>query len=160
MSAFWRDHYRHASKIKPEMAEQTIEEIRRQHGVVSPSIVVKHAVKARHPLHPCFTWDDGKAAEEYRLWEARELLGALVTITKVDGDGEIQTRAYVAVSIPDQAERDYKPIRVAMRDDRQEVLEQALAELGRWRAKYAKLEELADVFALIDMRTPEEAMAS
>lgn len=155
MSAFWRNSY---YRVPADVAEKAIEQMRREHGIVSPSIIIQHAKKARHPLHPIFTWDNTEAAEQFRLWQARQMLSALVVVTTVPG-GEVKTRAYVAVSVADQRERDYKPIQIALRDDREEVLARAMAEIQRWREKYARLEELADLFKLIDEKTEVPAAA-
>lgn len=50
--------------------------------------VVQEAKKPSSPLHPLFEWDDGKAAEQWRLHRARNLIRA-VRVIKVDGAEEI-----------------------------------------------------------------------
>lgn len=42
-------------------------------GRLTPHIVLEEARDPEHPLHSRFEWDDGKAAESYRLDQARHL---------------------------------------------------------------------------------------
>lgn len=56
-----------------------------------------------HPeseLHKCFTWDDNKASELYRLYEARQLVKSIIEVkTRVTNDepATIEYRAYEAI---------------------------------------------------------------
>lgn len=44
------------------------------HGMLTPTLVVDEARDPGHPLHSHFEWDDARAAEEYRLEQARGLI--------------------------------------------------------------------------------------
>jgi len=112
------------------------------------SLVVAAARRKGNPLNPCFTWDDAKAADQHRLRQARDLLRSCV-ITVETKEKDFLTRAYVAVEVG-RDERDYQPVAVALRDHREQVLEKAMSELTAWRQRYAELEDLADLFAVVD----------
>jgi hypothetical protein len=45
-----------------------------ENGLVKPENVLKRAESATSPLHGFFTWDDEKAAEEWRIMQARYLI--------------------------------------------------------------------------------------
>ena len=40
---------------------------------LTPENIVVAASKKRSPLHDYFEWDNGKAGQKYRLWQARYL---------------------------------------------------------------------------------------
>lgn len=106
-----------------------------------------------HPdseLHKCFTWDDGKAAEKYRLWEARQVVCHL-KITYVGDDSE---KVYVPVRVflRNETTGGYKKTEVMVRDmdEHQKLLSLAKAELYAFSRKYRVLAELERVFEAID----------
>jgi len=41
---------------------------------LTPVAIVAEAADETHPLHECFEWDDSLAAEQHRLWQARQLI--------------------------------------------------------------------------------------
>jgi hypothetical protein len=51
-----------------------------KHGreVILPSDVVKAAREPSHPLHKKFDWDDTRAAQKWRLAQARDLIASVV----------------------------------------------------------------------------------
>jgi hypothetical protein len=52
---------------------------------LTPKLVVAHASSPKSPLHAAFTWNDERAANQYRLRQASRLLGAIkVTVMYVD----------------------------------------------------------------------------
>src|SRR3972149_10762515 len=62
-------------------------------GRLSPKRVVDWARRNRSSgLHSCFQWDDSRAAEQYRLWQARELI---VSVEVVYEDGK-RRQVYVS----------------------------------------------------------------
>ena len=97
-------------------------------------------------LHKCFTWDDGIAAEKWRLQEARIILSGLVY--KSDKEDDVPTRIYSLTT----EKQTYQPTRhfVTQPDEYQNLLKRAYAELESFRKKYASLSELQLVFEAID----------
>lgn len=99
-------------------------------------------------MHKRFTWDDGEAAEKWRIQEARTII-ASVTITPREN---ITVRAYVNLKSDRISEPTYRPTMTVMDDAmmQAELLAMAKSELGSIRRKYAMLTELAKVWSAID----------
>ena len=120
-----------------------------QKGPLTPESLLNAARSAKHPLHGEFTWDDGRAAELYRLQEARYVIRAVAIVeVRSDGGQPQEVRAFVHAE-PDTP---YVPIAEAMGcpETRHAILERALHELQAWRKRYAALKEFAKVFEAVD----------
>lgn len=120
-----------------------------RNGRLDPRDVVEAAKSEASVLHSLFEWDDGVAAEKYRLDQARGTIRALEVVLE---DTTIQAKPVRAfVSVVRDADRSYTSISHALSETelRRQVLEQALRELEAWRHRYAELVELAQVFAAI-----------
>lgn len=142
--------------VSPQVAGEALEAIGAGNiRSVTPQQVVDAARPDDHPLHAAFEWDDSVAAEAYRRQEARGMIGALVTVMPEQKGRTQPVRAFVSVRTPDESQS-YVPIRVAMSDAalREQVLAGAMRELVAWRRRYAEFQELATVFAQIDMFPP------
>ena len=137
--------------VAAEVAGKRLEELTAIHGTVTPKIILEDSRDESAPLHPCFEWNDGKAAEAFRLQQAREILVCL-QVTVESGEKEIETRAFV--NIADQEEKNGAFIAVgaalSQEETRQAVLTRALAELAYFKRKYENLVELSEVFSAID----------
>jgi hypothetical protein len=123
-------------------------------GLLVPRKVVDFAADRKTALHDCFEWNNHKAGDEYRLWQARELITVFVTVV---GKDEQPVQAFVSLRT-DRAKTDggYRSIVDVMTDKemRQQLLADALDDAERWQAKYASLTELVPVFqALARLRT-------
>ena len=119
-----------------------------KHGAITPTLVVKEAKKKTSPLHGGFEWDDRRAAQEYRLDQARLIVRSVI-VHRDGNDGEpMAVRAFVHIG----EASDYEDIDVVLGipEKREALLAQALAELEIVRRKYETLEELAGVFAAMD----------
>lgn len=121
-------------------------------GELVPEQVVDAARPADSVLHPAFEWDDGLAAERYRKQQARELIGALVTIIPEQKQSTTPVRAFISVRRSGEGHA-YIPIRTAMSDPeiRDQVLARAMRELVAWRDRHKELNELAQLFSQVDM---------
>lgn len=116
-------------------------------GVLKPEAVVEEARPKSSPLHKRFTWDNSKAAHEYRLWQARQLIRVVVeTIEGVKGRHEV----FVSLS-NDRKEGGYRVMTDVLTDAqmRRQMLDDALRELDWFQQKYSRLRELSSVFAVI-----------
>lgn len=122
-----------------------------RHGQIKPDIVVKDAKSDKSPIHTCFEWNDGKAAHEYRLYQARNLIRSVV-IKKEGATRDVYVPKFVSVKKEDSSEREYMEIQGMMEDEysRIQYLRQAYNELLNWKRKYADLEEFAAVFEAIE----------
>lgn len=135
------------------------EQVRKAHGAIEPATVVEVARNPKSLLHGYFTWDDKKAAEAHRLNEARYLIRSVeVYVTFPHRPDPIPTRAFVSVGTQggDAEGQRFTSVHAVLADpdSRAQLLAKAWAELAAFRIKYARLEELADVFDAIEARQP------
>lgn len=129
-------------KIKQEL--NTIKE--RNGGMLDPQAVVDFARNKKTALHSQFCWDDSKAAQEYRLWQARMLIRVQVVMLPQKPDTPI--RAFVSLQ-NDRNNGGYRAIDdvMASKHLRDSLIEQALRDMTTFQNKYQVLDELAGVFA-------------
>lgn len=59
---------------KAVVIDRELERIYAKHQVVTVDTVLKEAVKATHPLHSYFEWDDKLAGQKYRAVQAYSLI--------------------------------------------------------------------------------------
>lgn len=121
-------------------------------GVLNPRDVVAFASNPQTHLHSKFTWDDTKAAEEYRLWQARRIIKLELEIVR-NGDDEVgETNLFVSLSDERVGGGGYRLVTQVLTDAdrRQKLLSDAIQELSRIRAKYQSIKELTDVFKEIE----------
>lgn len=112
----------------------------------TPQNVVDYA--QNHPeseLHKCFTWDDGKAANEWRKQEARQVMRCLV-FTKEE------TSEPTHIRVLQKASTTYEPVKKILRnnDEYKALLNRAYAELRAFRERYKNLIELEAILDAID----------
>jgi len=131
-------------------------------GLLTPAAVVTAARDLESPLHESFEWDDSEAAERYRLWQARQLIGVVVKYEMV-GKKSVPYRVFVSLS-PDRKEDGpgYRLASSVMSDDvqRAQLLADAHEDMLRFQVKYRSLQELAKVFAAITELATPKAKAS
>jgi hypothetical protein len=86
--------------VDANIAGKELERIeKRDSGVIRPEVLVSESRPKKAPLHPCFTWDDAKAAELYRLGEARLIIRSIRVLEVFEGNQEPQPiRGFVHVS--------------------------------------------------------------
>lgn len=137
------------AEVDPLVADE-LEQIRRRHrGIIRPEDVVAFASDPTTALHARFCWDDTKAAELYRIEQARRVIRCVVTV--VD-EGRPPVRAYVSLR-QDRADGDsYREIRdvLSVPDLRKMLLAQALREAEAWRQRYERLADLAPIVRAIE----------
>lgn len=116
-------------------------------GILLPEQVVEAARSVKSPLHSRFEWDDGKAAESYRIWQARHLLRICVEYIK---ESKHPVEVFVSLT-SDRGQGGYRVQTEVLSNAemRRQLLADALAELEVFRNKYARLRELAIVFQAI-----------
>ncbi len=130
-----------------------LELIRTEHnGLLRPHDVVKFARDPKTSLHKKFTWDDTKAAEEYRLWEARALIRVAVIVEENTSE---EVRAYVSITDNRGKEGGYMAVAEVLDNKklRARMLQDAIDDLNFFRDKYNSLKNLSEikpVFVAID----------
>lgn len=113
---------------------------------LTPEQIVEKARDENSELHKCFEWDDTKAAEKYRLTQARSLMCNLVFVTE---DQKAETRVFYNLTFE---KTEYKPTKLILQkpDEYQLLVQKALGELQAFKKKYAHIKELKKVFEIID----------
>ena len=113
---------------------------------ITPEKVLDIARDENTELHKCFEWDDGIAAEKYRLSQARQLITFLVIRDEKPNNEPIRV---FQISSEKQT---YQPITVFMENESEykTLLKRAKTELVNIRNRYKQLSELEEVFTAID----------
>jgi len=124
-----------------------LETIRRKHkGILNPKDVVQFARNSDTALHQEFEWNDKIAGDAYRILQARELIRTRVTVLTPDSK---PVRAYVSLPNDRKPNGGYRRINDVLEKPawREQMLQNAMADMRAFQVKYAVLKELANVFA-------------
>lgn len=132
--------------MKRKMVARRLEHIAKANGGrVTPEAVLSEAANPKSPLHDQFEWDDSKAAQAYRLDQARELIRSVRVDIKVD-HRIVSTVRYVRDPSAG-AEQGY--VDVAKLRNSEDLSRDALAaELDQVKARMDRARSLAAVFGL------------
>jgi hypothetical protein len=119
--------------------------------------IVDVAREPSSPLHSQFEWDDGEAAAAYRLAQAGALVRRVkLTIARPDeitrSIALTTTRAFQSRPSQRTSDGGYESIADIMTDSakRAELIAQVLRELLSYRKRYAELQELRDLWVVLD----------
>lgn len=143
---------RPSKALAPGLREEMVR-IAQTEGTLTPISVVEHARSPESPLHRYFEWDDTAAAENFRLLQAGFLIRRVrVTITPANDAPPVTVRAFVSLDSDRRLGNGYRQTVEVMADPAMasELLAGAMAELGAFRKKYARLSELSGVMREID----------
>ena len=126
-------------------AQSVAEEIMEIGEAATPEQIVERAKDADSELHKLFTWDDTRAAANWRKYEARQIVCHLIIKETVREDAPPARVFYVT-------DKGYQQTTLIFQktDEREALLKRAWGELRAFKAKYSMLQELADILALID----------
>jgi hypothetical protein len=118
-------------------------------GVIHPADVVEAARDDQSPLHDLFQWDDGEAAHQFRLIQARKVLQVYVVMEEVE---QTNVRAFVSLTTDRVNGGGYRAMADVMNDDElcRQMLSDAFVQLRNLRTKYKGLQQLAKVWAAAD----------
>ena len=101
MMVEWKDTFIHRGKADPERVHAELEAI----SIRTPENIVKAAQRKSSAMHRCFTWEDSKAAESWRIFEAKSLVNHLVisysVLTEKDENAEVTVNVYTSVQKED-----------------------------------------------------------
>jgi hypothetical protein len=108
-------------------------------GPLTAERVLNEAMNTKSPLHKYFTWDDQKAAHQYRLEEARRLIRSIEVVLEDAKGKQVPMRAYYSVRDA-EGQRGYEPMEFvfATPDLADQVISEAVLQLEAWKEKYAK----------------------
>lgn len=114
--------------------------------VLRPQAVVDAARAPGHPLHPYFTWDNPRAAEQYRLDQARRLIQH-VYVVNVEAMQPGPIPVYVSLmedrAHPGGGYRRLEEV-LANAPQREALRRMALRELQSWTQRYMMLTDLVE----------------
>ena len=144
-----------AKKIEPLTVIEELNLIASMNdGLLDPFRIVDYARDPDTALHSKFTWDDGEAAHQYRLWQARQVIRLELTIAPRSEETPKEIRAFVSLRTDRKHDGTggYRPILSVLSDDglREQMLLDAKSEMRVFRKKYDTLRELAGVFTAMD----------
>ena len=150
----FRPESRISPSVDPEAAYARIANLREQ-GRSTPGDIVEDARPEGSTLHDAFTWDDGEAAEKFRLQEARHLCSAIIVIRDED-TGALQAPAFVSLVVNQTFDRAYVTTVEAYSNEmyRKQMLADAVSAIVSWKRRYSQLRELGHIFAVIDEEVP------
>ena len=126
--------------------QKVAEEIKMIGEEITPDQIVEAAKDKSTELHKCFDWDDEVAAAKWRKQQARQIMCYLV-IKEEEQTEEPPVRVFYK-----NDNGGYKQTEMIFRvdDEYQKLLKAACAELAAFKRKYARLQELSEILALID----------
>jgi hypothetical protein len=129
-----------------------LEHLTRQNGgLLRPDAVVEAARAEDSPLHDKFEWDDGAAAEKYRLVQARYLINVIIKYVDV-GNKKLPTRVFVSLSTDRyKNESGYRALVDVMSnaDLKNQLLADAVSTMTHFQERYKSLQELNKVFSVM-----------
>ena len=135
--------------VPAEIVGKHFQKLEKKEGALTSQNVLESARSEKSPIHSLFEWDDTKAAEQYRLKQAAQLICNLTVEIETD-DKPIECRAYMDVSEAKVGSFINVQSAFQSEESREVVLRRALNELSAFKTKYKNLLELQDVFDVID----------
>ncbi len=123
-----KEHFDHLEKLRKASG-----------GVLSTSLVLDDASDALSPIHGCFEWNDEKAGNAFRLWQARALIKKMNVTYEKREDRLVHVRVTES-----RREGEYVPMHMVVQSETalSRVISDAKAKIG---ALNVTLEDLAIV---------------
>lgn len=141
-----------------------LNDIRAQHGRLTPATVVQAAEDVEHPLHHRFEWDNEVAGGKWRLHQAGQLLRVKITHDRGDRD-PVELRAFWPVRLSEQEDSgtdspdtEYIPTEEALQNPvaRQVMLNQMRRDWQTFRRRYEHMQEFSEVIVGDMAQSPPE----
>ena len=145
-------------RVPAQVAGDVMERLERK-GQLTPVMLVEVSRPQDAPLHGCFEWDDVKAAEGYRVIQARNIIRA-IEVVRDDGDGNgvepVRIRAFHALQ--DEDSNGYESLEriLSDREKTQRLMALARRDMEMFRDKYRTIGMLSGVMSAIDDVLGEE----
>jgi hypothetical protein len=130
--------------LDPQAVGEELERLRTTHGALTPTVVVEAARDEESPLHAGFEWDDGVAAEQFRLSQARKIVISIRCNNHSPANQKVPY--FVSVRTP-EAGRSYVPTSEAMSDDqlRFRVMNEIRTFIESLERKYSNFSTIAEL---------------
>lgn len=136
---------RSIKNVNPQQVGEELERLRAASGTLTPADVLDAAADPTSPLHPAFEWDDGAAARQHRLAQARRLI---VSVRVINSPVAPALPAFVSVRTPDRG-RSYVPTAEALTDE--ELRARVLLEVRQFaealQRRYGAFQAAADIIS-------------
>ncbi len=81
-----------------QVVGETIESLKDNSGYITSEGIISSARKKSSPIHDFFEWSNNKAAEEFRLQQARNLVNHIVEVVIVQGE-RVEQKSFFSVSV-------------------------------------------------------------
>ena len=121
--------------------------------------IVEDAKNKSTPYHDYFEWNNQAAGHQFRLQQARTMLGSIKIKITTEKKEERLIRAFHNVEL--DGERVYAPIQVVMKepDLREQIIHKALAEAEGWARRYETYRELNPIVKSIKKVVKQKVVA-
>ena len=143
-------------KTSAAVVYKEIERVRKiGKGNISLQVLVDESKPVDAPLHSEFEWRNAKAANSWRLHQARKIVQSIEILP----EGKQPVRGYSSVQVvteqagsPAKSTFVFRSIEDVLSnpETRDELLGQAIRDALAFRKRYQALQELAKVFAALD----------
>lgn len=139
----WRVHH----GVPAQVAGEVMEKIEERDGKLTKEAFLEESRPIESPTHNCFEWDDGIAAEKYRLEQARHTI-ADIQVKVLHEDAEVKAPAFVKVTFGAKSKANYVNVETTMQTDeyRKAAIQNAIEEMKEIEKKYNTYIELEKVF--------------
>lgn len=133
---------------------ERITQLSEKQGFVTPKMVLDDARKPSSPMHEYFDWDNKKAAECWRIEQAKYLIRNIV-VTVVNEECQ-EVRHFFSITPTEGMKTDatkvYVTLNSVLSDDnkRKEVVAYALRELNGWTERYRQYSELTPFVKILE----------
>lgn len=120
-------------------------------GLLKAEEVVAFAKNKRTHLHGCFEWHDGRAAQKYRVQQARAQISMYVMVVE-SPKGPVKVRALHSLPNDRRNGGGYRRTTEILKDDAlvAELVASAMKDLAEVRARYEVVHALAPVWDAAD----------
>lgn len=140
----WRESSR-TGGVPVAECKKALAGIRARRGELTARTVVDEATPEDSPIHPCFEWDNTKAADSYRLQQASTLIRAVITY--VDN---VEAPVYVCVpTVKHEGFSVYRPVVEVVKEP-----DQYEAALGHLRSQVDQATDAAVALEAMAARVP------
>lgn len=102
-------------------------------GKITASMLIDAAKSKKSPAHNAFEWDNNKAANEYRLWQARQYIKRITIIYEEQEEKlfNVPIKMNSDEYYEDNKEGEYKPISLMEKDEFTRTLKMAIGQLKK-----------------------------
>jgi len=130
--------------VSAQDAGEALQGIYERKGKWQAADVVEESRPEAAPLHPCFEWDDPKAAKLWREQQARNLIGCIVTVQETKKQDPVVVRSFV------HAADSYHPTEVVMQqqDLQTELIKTAIQDVEAFQKRLEAFYDLQPIRTL------------